>query len=456
MLETDSPPPWSGGGGRYAMRAILDEVRRHRTTLIFHNTRAQAELFFHDLWLQNDEGLPIGIHHGSLAREQRERVEAAMTEGKLRAVVCTGSLDLGIDWGDVDLVIQVGAPKNVKRLVQRIGRANHRYNAPSKALILPANRFEVVECRAALDAVRDHTLDGEPRGDLEPAAGWTRIPDLEEVSDATQLVSIDQRAAYLASAGMLEFGYGKPRHLRGEDALDAARQSKTPFGLWRVTLPPGDMLALPPALPLPHPHMLADQPVQTWITTVSLDALQTSIADGGIGAELDDLDIAEAWVYPEQGRALDKWAKFLREARKVAVDTGDTAMKRFIGACYKGYIGRMVNPDMWTAKQMQHHHQPLWRAAIIAHCRWRGRRVAMRIARETGRWPLRTVTDSWVYPLPPGIDIADNSDALGKMTLEKSAPLTENITVMLTDARDTHEINLALKAAFTDEDEGNI
>ncbi len=299
-------------------------------------------------------------------------------------------------------------------------------------------------------------LDGEPRGDLEPALGWTRIPDLEELSDATQLVSIDQRAAYLASAGMLEFGYGKPRHLRGEDALDAARQSKTPFGLWRVTLPPGDMLALPPALPLPHPHMLADQPVQTWITTVSLDALQTSIADGGIGAELDDLDIAEAWVYPEQGRALDKWAKILREARKVAVDTGDTAMKRFIGACYKGYIGRMVNPDMWTAKQMQHHHQPLWRAAIIAHCRWRGRRVAMRIARETGRWPLRTVTDSWVYPLPPGIDIADESDALGKMTLEKSAPLTENITVMLTDARDTHEINLALKAAFTDEDEGNI
>lgn len=164
MLETDTPPPWAGGGGRYAMQAILDQVRRHRTTLIFHNTRAQAELFFHDLWLQNEDGLPIGIHHGSLAREQRERVEAAMVEGRLRAIVCTGSLDLGIDWGDVDLVIQVGAPKNVKRLVQRIGRANHRYNAPSKALILPANRFEVVECRAALDAVRDHTLDGEPRG----------------------------------------------------------------------------------------------------------------------------------------------------------------------------------------------------------------------------------------------------------------------------------------------------
>jgi ATP-dependent Lhr-like helicase len=87
-----------------------------------------------------------------------------MVAGELRAIVCTGSLDLGIDWGDVDLVIQVGAPKNVKRLVQRIGRANHRYNAPSKARLVPANRFEVVECHAALEAVREGTLDGEPRG----------------------------------------------------------------------------------------------------------------------------------------------------------------------------------------------------------------------------------------------------------------------------------------------------
>ncbi|MCA3452158.1 MAG: ligase-associated DNA damage response DEXH box helicase [Rhodobacter sp.] len=164
MLETDAPPPWSGGGGRHAIPAILAEVRRHRTTLIFHNTRAQAEIFFHALWMENEDALPIGIHHGSLAREQRERVEQAMAAGALRAVVCTGSLDLGIDWGDVDLVIQVGAPKNVKRLVQRIGRANHRYNAPSKALLVPANRFEVVECRAALEAAREHDLDGTPRG----------------------------------------------------------------------------------------------------------------------------------------------------------------------------------------------------------------------------------------------------------------------------------------------------
>ncbi|MEQ8898029.1 MAG: ligase-associated DNA damage response DEXH box helicase [Roseovarius sp.] len=164
MLETVERPPWSGGGAAYAIPAVLDQIRRHRTTLIFHNTRAQAEIFFHNLWLANEESLPIGIHHGSLDRAQRERVEAAMQQGQLRAIVCTGSLDLGIDWGDVDLVIQVGAPKNVKRLVQRIGRANHNYNAPSKALLVPANRFEVVECQAALQAVRDHDLDGEPRG----------------------------------------------------------------------------------------------------------------------------------------------------------------------------------------------------------------------------------------------------------------------------------------------------
>ncbi|KAJ02148.1 ligase-associated DNA damage response DEXH box helicase [Sulfitobacter mediterraneus] len=164
MLSTNEAPPWSGGGAAYAIPAVLEEIKKHQTTLIFHNTRAQAEIFFHNLWLANEDSLPIGIHHGSLDREQRARVEAAMVRGDLRAIVCTGSLDLGIDWGDVDLVIQIGAPKNVKRLVQRIGRANHRYNAPSKALLVPANRFEVVECVAALDAVLAGDLDGEPRG----------------------------------------------------------------------------------------------------------------------------------------------------------------------------------------------------------------------------------------------------------------------------------------------------
>jgi ATP-dependent Lhr-like helicase len=164
MLRTARPAPWAGGGGHYAIPEVLDQIRQARTTIIFINTRAQAELFFQALWAANDDNLPIGLHHGSLSREARQRVEAAMAAGELRAVVATGSLDLGIDWGAVDLVIQVGAPKNVKRLVQRIGRANHHYNAPSRARIVPANRFEVIECVAALEAVRDHDLDGDPRG----------------------------------------------------------------------------------------------------------------------------------------------------------------------------------------------------------------------------------------------------------------------------------------------------
>jgi len=164
ILETEDPPPWAGATATYAARAVMDLIRAANTTIVFSNTRAQAEVFFQALWAANDEALAVGLHHGSLSREARSRVEAAMAAGELRAVVATGSLDLGIDWGDVDLVVQVGAPKNVKRLVQRIGRANHRYNAPSRAVLVPSNRLELLECRAALDAVAERTLDGEPRG----------------------------------------------------------------------------------------------------------------------------------------------------------------------------------------------------------------------------------------------------------------------------------------------------
>ena len=165
MLPTSAPAPWAGGGGHYAAADVMEAIRGARLTLVFINTRAQAELFFQALWAINDENLPIGLHHGSLSREARAKAEAAMASGALRAMVCTGSLDLGIDWGDVDLVIQIGAPHNVKRLVQRIGRANHRYDSPSRARMVPANRFEVVECVAALQAVAENDLDGTPRAD---------------------------------------------------------------------------------------------------------------------------------------------------------------------------------------------------------------------------------------------------------------------------------------------------
>ena len=161
ILATSEPPPWAGAGGLYSIPEIITEIETHKTTLIFHNTRAQAEIFFHNLWLANSKNLPIAIHHGSLDKEQRNHVETAMVRGELRAVVCTGSLDLGIDWGSVDLVIQIGAPRQVKRLIQRIGRANHSRSGASKGLIVPANRLEVLECFMALDAIYENKLDSE-------------------------------------------------------------------------------------------------------------------------------------------------------------------------------------------------------------------------------------------------------------------------------------------------------
>jgi ATP-dependent helicase Lhr and Lhr-like helicase len=161
ILETREYLPWSGHMAIHAIAEIYAQIKAARTTLVFVNTRAQAELIFQALWRINDDNLPIALHHGSLAPEQRRKVEAAMARGSLRAVVATSSLDLGVDWAAVDLVIQVGAPKGASRLIQRIGRANHRLDEPSRALLVPANRFEVLECRAALEAVRENTLDGE-------------------------------------------------------------------------------------------------------------------------------------------------------------------------------------------------------------------------------------------------------------------------------------------------------
>jgi ATP-dependent Lhr-like helicase len=154
--------PWGGHMGLASAPEIYRRIRGAGVTIVFVNTRAQAELIFQALWRLNEDTLPIALHHGSLTVEQRRKVEAAMASGRLRAVVATASLDLGIDWGDVDQVIQVGAPKGVARLLQRVGRANHRMDEPSRAVLVPANRFEVVECAAALEAVAAEELDGDP------------------------------------------------------------------------------------------------------------------------------------------------------------------------------------------------------------------------------------------------------------------------------------------------------
>ncbi|MFO1091562.1 MAG: ligase-associated DNA damage response DEXH box helicase [Hyphomicrobiales bacterium] len=162
ILKSHERVPWAGHSARYAIGDIYEAIRASKMALIFVNTRSQAEVVFQELWTANEDALPIALHHGSLDVAHRRKVEAAMSAGKLRAVVCTATLDLGIDWGDVDLVVNVGAPKGSSRILQRIGRANHRLDDPSRALLVPANRFEVLECEAARAAALDGAQDTEP------------------------------------------------------------------------------------------------------------------------------------------------------------------------------------------------------------------------------------------------------------------------------------------------------
>lgn len=171
LLQTGKVP-WSGYMANYAVMDIYRAITQANTSIVFVNTRAQAEFLFQKLWEANNDGLPIALHHGSLDRDHRKKVETLMAKGGLRAIIATASLDLGLDWAAVDLVIQVGAPKGISRLLQRIGRSNHRLDKPSDALLVPCNRFEMVECITVIDAIQNNIVDGEPlqRGTLDVLA----------------------------------------------------------------------------------------------------------------------------------------------------------------------------------------------------------------------------------------------------------------------------------------------
>ncbi len=161
LLPEEASVPWGGHAAIWAIPQLYELIKRNRTTLVFTNTRFLAEYIFQELWDANEDNLPIAIHHGSLSKEARRKVEGAMARGELRALVATASLDLGVDWGDIDCVVQMGAPKGSSRLLQRIGRANHRLDMPSRAVLVPGNRFEFLEAQAAKDAVDQGKRDGE-------------------------------------------------------------------------------------------------------------------------------------------------------------------------------------------------------------------------------------------------------------------------------------------------------
>jgi len=243
ILIPENKIPWGGHSGYHAVPEVMRLIEQHKTTLVFCNTRGLAELIFQKLWNENDQALPIGIHHGSLSVEARRKVEAAMAAGKLRALVATASLDLGIDWGDVDLVVQMGAPKGSSRLLQRIGRANHRLDEPSKGMIVPGNRFEYLEGRAALDAIEDGELDPEifRPGALDVlaqhilgiavAAPFQRDELLAEVRSAAPYAGLkdetfEEILNFIATGGYALKAYDRFRRLVPE-----------PGGMWRIARP---------------------------------------------------------------------------------------------------------------------------------------------------------------------------------------------------------------------------
>jgi ATP-dependent Lhr-like helicase len=240
MIALHEPLPLAGHTGALLMPEIYDLIGKHKTTLVFVNTRLQAEFVFRELWNLNDGNLAIALHHGSLDVGQRRRVETAMAEGKLRAVVCTSTLDLGVDWGDVDLVINHGAPKGASRIMQRIGRSNHRLDEPSKAYLAPTNRFEILECQAALDAVHEAAQDTpEAReGALDVLAQHVLGMACADPFDAVALYEEVRSAAPYSWLTWEDFEAVVDFVATGGYALRSyeryAKIKRGPDGLWRV------------------------------------------------------------------------------------------------------------------------------------------------------------------------------------------------------------------------------
>lgn len=243
ILRSQDRVPWAGHSATYAFAELYEVIKQNGTTLLFVNTRSQAELLFQGLWEINDDNLAIALHHGSLNVEQRRKVETAMTAGRLKAVVCTSTLDLGIDWGDVDLVVQIGAPKGSSRMLQRIGRANHRLDEPSRALFVPANRFEVLECEAALEAVTEGVQDSEDpvSGGLDVLAQHILGCACHAPFDADRLYGEIRRAWPYRDLDRALFDRVVDFAATGGYALRAyerfARLRKTKDGLWRIANP---------------------------------------------------------------------------------------------------------------------------------------------------------------------------------------------------------------------------
>lgn len=152
--------PWSGHIGTRLIDQVLPIIKKSESTLLFTNTRSQCEIWFHRLLDKAPElAGTIAMHHGSISKELRFWVEQALYDGELKAVVCTSSLDLGVDFRPVETIIQIGGPKGVSRFIQRAGRSGHRPGAKSTIYFLPTHSMELVEAAALRQAIKEDYLE---------------------------------------------------------------------------------------------------------------------------------------------------------------------------------------------------------------------------------------------------------------------------------------------------------
>jgi ATP-dependent Lhr-like helicase len=161
--EHPSRFPWGGHLGVQMLQPVIGEIERHATTLVFTNTRSQAELWYqHMLDARPDWAGLIALHHGSLDKEVREWVEQGLKQGALKAVVCTSSLDLGVDFLPVERVLQIGSAKGIARLLQRAGRSGHAPGRVSRLTLVPTQSMELLEAAGAIQAVAERDIEARP------------------------------------------------------------------------------------------------------------------------------------------------------------------------------------------------------------------------------------------------------------------------------------------------------
>jgi ATP-dependent Lhr-like helicase len=245
-VDTLLPPhtdrfPWAGHLGIRMLPQVVDEIEHSGSTLVFTNTRSQAELWYQALLdARPDWAGLIALHHGSLDRSVREWVEAGLKSGALRAVVCTSSLDLGVDFLPVERVLQIGSPKGVARLLQRAGRSGHAPGRPSRITIVPTHALELIEGAAARDAVAAGHIEARevPRQPLDVlvqhlvtvALGGGFVPD-------DLLTEVRSTAAY-AQLSDADWAWCLAFVRQGGEALgaypDFHRVQVDASGVWRV------------------------------------------------------------------------------------------------------------------------------------------------------------------------------------------------------------------------------